>query len=72
MGFREDLMLKKVESIVEQEFGKGDYKKEDKEKIIEKTKEAINNRQIRRFEDLRNFVHASFEEVSKKEPGPIA
>lgn len=70
MGFKEDLMLKKMEAIVKQEFDKGDYDEEDLESVLQETRKAVNSGKIRRFEDLKNFVHAKFDQISKKELGP--
>ena len=67
-------MLRKIEPLVKQEFGKGDYKKEHVEKVIKETKEAVEKGQIKRYEDLKNFIHAKFNELSKEKykTGPVA
>lgn len=74
MGFKEDLMLRKIEPLVKQEFGRGSYKEEYIKMVIKETKEAVNDGRIKRYEDLKNFIHAKFDELSKEkyETGPVA
>jgi hypothetical protein len=66
MGIKEDIMMKKVEPLVAEEFGKGEFRPEDRDQVISTTKTAINAGRVRRIEDLRNFVHAQFDAIATK------
>ncbi|MEM3411825.1 MAG: hypothetical protein QW735_02515 [archaeon] len=64
MDAKQNFLISKIQSLVDEEFDKGKFKPSEKEKIVKLAKEMVISQKIKRFEDLRSFIHSCFEKLT--------
>jgi hypothetical protein len=63
--FKTRVMLAKVRGMVEQQASASSFSKEEAEKVIKTTEEAIKSGKIKRMEDVKSSARAELEKLSR-------
>ncbi len=61
------LLKKKAEGVIDREASESDFEPEHREKALKKLKKAIEEGQVKRFQDLKNKANSILADIAKEE-----
>jgi hypothetical protein len=62
----EKFLLSKMDAVIASEKAKADFSDDDVVKVRAETEKAVREKHVKRFDDLRNFVHGRFDGIARE------